>query len=48
MLAILSLTLLKTGNVFIGESTVLNGDTRLGLPGTPNGDILAAILLRGR
>jgi hypothetical protein len=37
----------QQGNVFLGESIVLNGDTRLGIPGTPNGDILAAILLRG-
>lgn len=37
----------EDGNFFIGESIVLNGDTRLGIPGTPNGDILAAILLRG-
>ena len=37
----------EDGNVFLGESIVLNGDTRLGIPGTPNGDILAAILLRG-
>lgn len=35
------------GNVYIGESIVLNSDTRLGTPGTPNGDILAAILIRG-
>lgn len=35
------------GNVYIGESIVLNADTRLGIPGTPNGDILAAILMRG-
>jgi hypothetical protein len=34
-------------NYFIGESTVLNGDARFGIPGTPNGDILATILLRG-
>ena len=39
--------LIQQDNFFIGESIVLNGDTRLGLPGTPNGDILAAILLRG-
>ncbi len=32
---------------FEGESEVLNGDTRLGIPGTPNGDILASILLHG-
>ena len=35
------------GKSYIGESTLLNGDSRLGIPGTPNGDILAAILLRG-
>lgn len=40
-------SLTQDGNCFVGESTVLNGDTRLGIPGTPNGDILAAILLRG-
>ena len=39
--------LTQEGNTFLGESIVLNGDTRLGIPGTPNGDILAAILLRG-
>ena len=43
----LILDLVQDGNAFIGESIVLNGDTRLGIPGTPNGDILAAILLRG-
>jgi hypothetical protein len=43
----LILNLTQDGNTFIGESIVLNGDTRLGIPGTPNGDILAAILLRG-
>ena len=43
----LILDLVQDGNTFIGESIVLNGDTRLGIPGTPNGDILAAILLRG-
>jgi hypothetical protein len=37
----------QEGNTFLGESIVLNGDTRLGIPGTPNGDILAAILFRG-
>ena len=37
----------QNGNVFIGESIVLNSDSRLGTPGTPNGDILAAILLHG-
>lgn len=35
------------GTDFIGESIVLNSDTRLGTPGTPNGDILAAILVHG-
>lgn len=35
------------GTDFIGESVVLNSDTRLGTPGTPNGDILAAILVHG-
>lgn len=35
------------GKDFIGESVVLNSDTRLGTPGTPNGDILAAILVHG-
>lgn len=43
----LILDLIQDGTTFIGESIVLNGDTRLGIPGTPNGDILAAILLRG-
>lgn len=37
----------QEGSTFLGESIVLNGDTRLGIPGTPNGDILAAILFRG-
>ena len=36
-----------SGTNFEGESEVLNGDTRLGIPGTPNGDILAAILMHG-
>lgn len=35
------------GKSYIGESILLNSDQRLGIPGTPNGDILAAILLRG-
>lgn len=35
------------GKSYIGESIVLNSDSRLGTPGTPNGDILAAILLHG-
>ena len=35
------------GTNYVGESTVLNGDTRFGIPGTPNGDILAAILIKG-
>lgn len=35
------------GKNFIGEAIVLNSDSRLGTPGTPNGDILAAILLHG-
>jgi len=35
------------GKYYIGESTILSSDKRYGLPGTPNGDILAAILLRG-
>lgn len=43
----LILDLMLDGNVYIGESIVLNSDTRLGTPGTPNGDILAAILLHG-
>ena len=37
----------EDGNYFIGESTILSSDKRFGVPGTPNGDILAAILLRG-
>ena len=35
------------GKSYIGESIILNSDLKLGVPGTPNGDILAAILLRG-
>lgn len=35
------------GKSYIGESIILNSDPRLGIPGTPNGDILAAILLHG-
>lgn len=43
----LILDLKQDGNAFIGTSEVLNSDSRLGTPGTPNGDILAAILLHG-
>lgn len=39
--------LTRDGKNYIGESILLNSDQRLGIPGTPNGDILAAILLRG-
>ena len=35
------------GKSYIGESVILNSDLKLGVPGTPNGDILAAILLHG-
>lgn len=35
------------GKSYIGESIVLASDSRLGTPGTPNGDILASILLHG-
>lgn len=43
----LVISLTPEGTNYIGESIVLNGDTRFGIPGTPNGDILAAILIRG-
>jgi hypothetical protein len=40
-------SLTPEGKNYIGESIVLNSDSRLGTPGTPNGDILAAILMHG-
>ena len=40
-------SLTPEGKNYIGESIVLNGDSRFGTPGTPNGDILAAILIHG-
>ncbi len=43
----LILSLTPEGTTYIGESIVLNSDSRFGTPGTPNGDILAAILIRG-
>lgn len=43
----LILSLTAEGTTYIGESIVLNSDSRFGTPGTPNGDILAAILMRG-
>lgn len=35
------------GKNYVGESVILNSDSRFGTPGTPNGDILAAILMHG-
>lgn len=43
----LTTSLEPCGTDFIGESIVLCSDSRLGTPGTPNGDILASILLHG-
>ena len=40
-------SLTAEGKNYIGESIVLNSDSRFGTPGTPNGDILAAILIHG-
>ena len=40
-------SLTPEGKNYIGESIVLNSDSRFGTPGTPNGDILAAILMHG-
>ena len=40
-------SLTPDGKNYIGESTVLNGDSRFGIVGTPNGNILAAILIHG-
>ena len=40
-------SLAPEGKNSIGESTILNSDSRFGIPGTPNGDILASILLHG-
>lgn len=40
-------SLTPEGTNYIGESIVLNSDSRFGTPGTPNGDILAAILMHG-
>lgn len=34
-------------NIWIGTSVVLNSDPRLGIPGTPTGDILGALVMRG-
>lgn len=34
-------------NFWIGTSVVLNSDPRLGIPGTPSGDILGALVIRG-
>ncbi len=35
------------GKNYVGESTILNSDERFGIPGTPNGNILASILMHG-
>lgn len=43
----LTTALYPQGTDFIGESIVLCSDSKLGTPGTPNGDILASILLHG-
>ena len=40
-------SLTPEGNNYVGESTILNSDERFGIPGTPNGNILASILLHG-
>jgi hypothetical protein len=40
-------SLTPEGKNYVGESIVLNSDSRFGTPGTPNGDILAAILMHG-
>lgn len=40
-------SLTPEGKNYVGESVVLNSDSRFGTPGTPNGDILAAILMHG-
>ena len=40
-------SLTPEGKNYIGESVVLNSDSRFGTPGTPNGEILAAILIHG-
>ena len=40
-------SLTPDGTNYIGESIVLNGDSRFGIAGTPNGNILAAILIHG-
>ena len=40
-------SLTPEGKNYIGESIVLNSDSRFGTPGTPNGEILAAILIHG-
>jgi len=40
-------SLTADGTNYIGESVILNSDLRTGIPGTPNGDILASILMRG-
>lgn len=43
----LILSLTPEGTSYIGESEVLNSNPQFGVPGTPNGDILAAILMHG-
>lgn len=43
----LILSLTPEGTTYIGESEVLNSNSQFGIPGTPNGDILAAILMHG-
>ena len=40
-------SLTPEGTNYIGESVILNSDQKFGIPGTPNGDILAAILMHG-
>lgn len=40
-------SLTPEGKNYVGESIVLNSDMKFGTPGTPNGDILAAILMHG-
>ena len=43
----LIISLTPEGKNYIGESIVLSSDSRFGTPGTPNGDILASILIHG-
>lgn len=40
-------SLTPDGTNYIGESIILNSDPRTGILGTPNGDILASILMHG-